>query len=402
MKSIVVVLATLLCCLLPQVSSAAVGIAIRTDSTCAIMEAENNKLYCWGSNSQCQTGSTCSNTTLYPTPKLGLTSNVTAVTKYDYGTCVIHSGAVKCWGDNTFGQRGKDPASFGDSGTPNTITNLTTQVLEVVGGYEHVCARTVVGDVRCWGVNTYGQLGDGTFNNHRWIPVTAIATGSAQVAVGGSTTCARMNDGTVKCWGLHHGNASPVGEVLTPTTVSGLTGVTHLAAGDSHFCAVTGGQIKCWGSNAYGQFGNNTTTSSKTPVTTGGHLSSNAVKVFAGLSFTCGLKDESTHPTIPNPARIYCWGRNNRGQLADGTLTDRLSPNYVQTIGNGPVSMAFLGNENVCTLWTPPGQLGRYVCWGDASHKQLGTRSDGTWYEDYRDFPITPYFWGGPYVYTPP
>lgn len=393
------VLVAILCCLVPQAAEAAVGIAIRTDSTCAIMEAENNKLYCWGSNSQCQTGSSCSNTTIYPTPKSGLTSNVTQVTKYDWGTCVIHSGAVKCWGDNTFGQRGKDPSIYGDSATPATIPNLTTQVLSVVGGYEHICATTVASDVRCWGVNTYGQLGDGTFNNIRWIPVVAIATGAAQVAVGGTTTCARMNDGTVKCWGLHHGNASPAGEVLTPTTVSGLTGVTDIAAGDSHFCVVTGGQIKCWGSNVYGQFGNNTTTSSKTPVTTLGNLSSNALRVYAGLSYTCGLKDDSGYIPNPSPSRMLCWGRNNRGQLGDGTSTDRLLPNYVQL---GPTVMPFLGNENTCSLLLPTGGInGKYSCWGDNSHKQLGAKQDGTWYENPRELPISFYFWGGPYVYTP-
>jgi alpha-tubulin suppressor-like RCC1 family protein len=142
----------------------------------------------------------------------------------------------------------------------------------ISAGVHHTCAVTSTGGVKCWGPNAKGQLGNNsTTNSPVPVDVTGLSSGVVAVAAGYYHTCAVTSTGGVKCWGYNAkgqlGNNSTT-DSLVPVDVTGLSsGVVAVAAGDNHTCAVTStGGVKCWGNNAYSQLGNNSTTYSPVPV----------------------------------------------------------------------------------------------------------------------------------------
>jgi alpha-tubulin suppressor-like RCC1 family protein len=193
-------------------------------------------------------------------------------------------------------------------------------VAAVAAGYYHTCALTTAGGLKCWGWNVYGQLGDGTTTNRTApVDVVGLTSGVAAVAPGYEHTCALTTAGNLKCWG--NSGSGQLGDGTTtnrtaPVDVVGLTsGVAAVAAGYYHSCALTTtGGVKCWGYNGYGELGDGTTTDRTTPVGVVG-LTSGVAAVAAGRYHTCAVRT----------GNLKCWG-NNVGQLGDGTQTDRWTP----------------------------------------------------------------------------
>ena len=111
---------------------------------------------------------------------------------------------MKCWGSNTDGALGN--GSGAPSDTPVGVSGFSTAGVAIGSGVFYSCALTTATDVRCWGNNSSGQLGDGSTTN-RPTPVTVAGlTSVAHIAVGSSHTCAELLDGTISCWGLNdHG-----------------------------------------------------------------------------------------------------------------------------------------------------------------------------------------------------
>ncbi len=99
----------------------------------------------------------------------GLSSGVTAISVGHRHVCVIHNGAAKCWGDNSFGQLGNDSTT--NSSVPVQVKGLTSAVTAISAGGAHTCAIHVGYPMfpsfrgKCWGLNATGQLGDGTTTN---------------------------------------------------------------------------------------------------------------------------------------------------------------------------------------------------------------------------------------------
>ena len=250
---------------------------------------------------------------------------------------------------------------FGNAGSS------TVQATAVSAGGRHSCARTSegVGGVKCWGSNQYGQLGNGsTSDSSVPVDVTGLTSGVRAIAAGAFHTCALTSAGGVKCWGRNAagqlGNGTTT-DSSTPVDVAGLTsGVAAISAGDEHTCAVTaGGAVTCWGQNGSGQLGDNGSCGQicPTPVAVFG-LASGALAVAAGGAHSCALTSAGA---------VDCWGYNLRGQVGDGTTTERYAPVPVSGLGSGVAAIAAGGNHS-CAVTSGGGAK----CWGWNLFGQLG------------------------------
>ena len=211
--------------------------------------------------------------------------------------------------------------------TPVDVLGLSSGVGAIASGALHTCAVLTSGGLRCWGLNGEGQLGDGSLTQ-RLTPVEVLGLSSGVVAVspGDSHTCALLGSGGVKCWGLNTsyqlGDGSGIRQ-LTPVSVSGLSsGVAAVSSGPVHACALLiSGGVKCWGSNGSGRLGDGSLNMALTPIDVSG-LSSGAASVSSGGQHSCAFASLGI---------LKCWGANSNGQLGDGSTTNRYTP--VATLG---------------------------------------------------------------------
>jgi len=169
-----------------------------------------------------------------------------------YHSCAITAhGGVKCWGANGNGQLGEGTTRA--HLLPVDVVGLTDGVIAMTLGEAHTCTLIAGGRVKCWGQNSYGQLGDGTTTDRRTpVDVVGLGSGVRAIAAGSYHTCAVTGTGGVKCWGTNENGQVGDGSVQRrsiPVDVVGLTGgVQALSAGVGHTCALTmGGGVKCWG-----------------------------------------------------------------------------------------------------------------------------------------------------------
>jgi len=263
--------------------------------TCALTIAGN--VLCWGGGSESQLGND-STTSAQPTPVqvhgTGTTevmSEVVSLNSKRNHTCAVTAiGGVLCWGLNSLGQ-------LGDGGTANRSTPVEvvgvggtgtlSAVSSVSVGLSHSCAVTTSGSVLCWGSQNAGRLGNGLTTNSTVVNPVQVTAGAgpsdagalSQVVSVASTeanSCAVTTTSSVFCWGSgqtgRNGNGS-TGNQGTPVQVRNvnnapaLSGVSALAPGDSHMCAVqTDGSAVCWGEGQTGQRGDNAGTARSWPV----------------------------------------------------------------------------------------------------------------------------------------
>jgi alpha-tubulin suppressor-like RCC1 family protein len=325
---------------------------------CAVTAA--GALQCWGKNNAGQLGDGSSANRSAPAGVSGLTSGVSAVSAGDNHTCaLLSSGAVKCWGENGSGQLGDN--SFIDRSTPVSVVTLSSGISAIAAGGAHTCALTSLGAVKCWGENGFGQLGNNSTTDSS-LPVTVGGlAGSAQaIAAGGSHTCALLAGGALQCWGLNSsgqlGNSSNTSSGL-PQAVTGLgSGALSISAGDAHTCAHTASAAWCWGANWTGQLGDSSTTDRNAPVAVSS-LSNNVSALATGDAHTCALLSGGA---------VQCWGYNGLGELGDGTASDRNAPVAVSGLASAAQSLA-AGGPFTCALLS-----GEAFCWGANDFGQLG------------------------------
>ncbi len=345
-------------------SSGIKAIAAAGRHTCALTDAGGVK--CWGANVNGQLGDGSTTQRLTPVDVVGLSSGIKAIVASGGHSCAVtETGGVKCWGANFSGQLGD--GSTTDRPTPVDVVGLAGGIKAIAAGGGHSCALTEAGGVTCWGDNYYGQLGDGSTAN-RLVPVDVVGLsgGVTAIAAGGAHSCALTAAGGVMCWGFNDRGQLGDGTTtqrLTPVDVVGLSsGIKAIAAGKSdHTCALTeGGGVKCWGMNLYGQLGDGSTTNRSTPADVAG-LSSGIKAIAAGDSHSCALTEAGG---------VKCWGNNFSGQLGDGSTATRLTP--VDVVGlPGAVKAVATGRGHTCALTA----AGGVKCWGANFGGQLGDGS---------------------------
>ena len=257
-------------------SSGVSSIAAGDNHTCAGLAAGG--ITCWGWGTQGQLGANSTASSNVPVAVQGLTAGVAAVeisAGYQHTCATLSDGATKCWGRNNFGQLGIGSLTPSRSVTAVQPVGLGTGTTAVVAGGNHTCV-VQSGAVKCFGLNGAGQLGNGAVVNATSPVAVTGLTGIDAVAAGGSHSCSLATDGGVSCWGLNQEGELGIGDSTvnnssTPRSVTGLTGQIALSAGIQHVCAMAADEsVRCWGLNSSGQLGNGSTTRSFSPVSVAG------------------------------------------------------------------------------------------------------------------------------------
>ena len=345
--------------------------------TCALTTSAG--LYCWGWNmaKQVTDGDAFVVTVPDPVPDA---DGATAVRAGLEHTCVVTgSGMARCWGDRRVGNSVEGlapyfPSPFRDNpiiqvgaGIAHLCGVLASGQAECFGQYLTAdgrfgiygpdllplysdfpmeslsggtgfdCGLSIAGQAHCFGRNQEGQLGDGTTVSDElgvsvregrdsvYIQFRTVAGGLvfSTLAVGLQHSCG-IAAGKAYCWGSNSHGQLGIGATEpsrnVPTVVVGSEHYDSIAAGGQHTCAVASGRVFCWGEDSYGQLGDGRFVG--TPVLAPVAVSSDLLftSVSAGTDHTCAITTD---------AALYCWGRNDSGQLGDGSLTRASVPQLV-------------------------------------------------------------------------
>jgi len=222
-------------------------------------------------------------------------AHILLVSTTSQNVCYVIDGVPKCWGSNSFGQLGNGTTT--DSNTPVAVSGLAG-VTAIANSGQAFCAANSTG-VFCWGNNNSAVFGNGTAFNTSDVPMQAsVLDGNVTQLAGtngmggdASQFCA-IDAGVVYCWGNF--TSTPTEVVLSKPAVS-----VGVGGNPGHACAVLNdGTVWCWGSNANGQLGNGTTTDSSTPVQVSSI--SGATQVGVLYASTCAIASGD----------VYCWGND--------------------------------------------------------------------------------------------
>lgn len=282
----------------------------------------------------------------------------------------------------TGGDTRNSSASSGGAGGSGGDLPGSLGVVQLALGVGHSCARTAAGALYCWGNDGLkGTLGSGSTIMASSVPLQVrdptglgYLAGVTDVAAGLDHTCAILSGGTLVCFGYNIvgqlGNGSSALSSI-PVTVKGvdgqaeLTGVTKVACGSYFTCAIAGDGVYCWG---LGRLGDGTIVGSEVPVRVldadGSGPFKDAVDLAAGQGHVCIRKSDKT---------LHCFGNNANGQLGIGSTMDGLLPAQVNNLAGqagflaGVDEIARSGDSHSCA------RLGGAVaCWGDGGMGELG------------------------------
>jgi alpha-tubulin suppressor-like RCC1 family protein len=262
------------------------------------------------------------------------------------GCAVLDTGALRCWGLGTLGDGSAPPRPYtqavavqlGASARPGDVVGPVENANKVALGRQFACYLNLEGEVFCWGQNDYGQLGisgdqvsgmgscrsaQGSIHcsNHA---VSLGIDGVSDLALGAAHACAIV-DGGIVCWGsneslqVRNDNSN---EILQPTRLSGIEGAEALALGMSHSCArLSNSKIACWGANQHGQLGQTNLDAQDEIIgrVTGPRNVELAQQRFvaSGQHTACSLGPNGT---------LFCWGKMFVGndQTGNARLITRL------------------------------------------------------------------------------
>ena len=352
----------------------------------------------WGENYYGNLGDGTRTDRPSPVPVSALTGVVAISSRFEHSLALKSDGTVWGWGRDDYGQLGDGGSGIGVQRLVPVRASGLTGVVAVAGGQYHGVALTSDGTIWTWGFNGFGALGDGTLTD-RPIPARAVGLAGVRftaIAAGSLHSLALRSDGTVWAWGLN--DFGQLGDGTTtnrsaPVAVSGLTNAVAIAAGDDFSLALKNdGTVWAWGTGAEGQLGDGTTTQHRAtpapvsglggvaaiaachesslalmsdgtvsawgyPIIGDGSLSQRLTPVpVSGLTgafaIACGWE---VSLALKSDRTVWGWGFNSKGELGDGTTTMRLTPipvgglTGVLAIAGGETDSLFLKGDG--TVW---------------------------------------------------
>lgn len=355
-------------------------------------------VYCWGYNQDGKLGNNLTTWSDIPvavlTPRDGSKSKYTSVSSGGRHTCGLTSdGTAYCWGNNEYGELGNNSTT--NSSIPIVIADSTDgnvlRFSDISAGENHTCGLTLTGKAYCWGYKMTSVIADQFQKKPVAAPVLANGTSLsfASISAGNNHTCALTKTGAAYCWGDNYQSKLGISSTISPDVLVAVSAPLNSAslkflsidAGNSHNCGVAvGGSAYCWGSNENGVLGNSNSKESGNPVvvTDKGKQTISFLSISAGGRHTCVLSTSY---------KTYCWGRNDYGQLGNGTAQNSSTPIAVLPPSNTtnpstqtttvpskskPVFSSFtVGIEHICGLTAK----GVAYCWGNNKYGQLGNNS---------------------------
>lgn len=322
-----------------QVDGAIDWAAISSGDSHACATNNTNHLYCWGNNSYGQLGQ--GDTLAETIPALiGATSNWLGISVGGNHTCAIQDDdSLWCWGNNSAGQLGIGTTSHQPN--PQLISHIDELGWHSVSsGKDHTCAIDSEFIGHCWGLNEFGQVGNGIALSTETAKRFDESENWDSIDSGTLHSCGLKNDPfdttskTLWCGGINNFGQLGIGSTANqsaPLQIKGpdttLENWQHVSTGHYHSCAITAaGALYCWGRNSHGQLANGNTTdipanwSLQTPIT---QDADDWTTVAVGASHSCGIK---------NTDELWCWGDNATDQMGNNAATKPSQTSPIQVM----------------------------------------------------------------------
>lgn len=348
----------------PSVQVAAAPGSLGGNHSCSIMK--DSKLYCWGANNRGQLG--IGSTTTQNSPNL-----VDGSTQYqfvasgDEHTCgVTDQSQIKCWGYQSSGRLGNGSTRNSNVTSPEII-DVGVLYAYVSTGNTHSCGITIFGELKCWGDNASGQLGDGSTRTRSRPVVIDAGTSYKKVVTGLDFTCGLTLGGDIKCWGenssrqLGDGSTTDRREPVSIGSGNSFKNI-HTSSGNTFACAIDrSDKMYCWGDGSSFQLGQGQNSALGVPTLVDAETS--YVGLGLGTQSSCGITSEQG---------LRCWGLNTSGQLGDGGNANLQVATDV-VIGLG-VIWSQAGGAHRCSLFSD----GHLACTGLGVSGQLGLGSSNS------------------------
>jgi alpha-tubulin suppressor-like RCC1 family protein len=331
-------------------------------------------LACWGNNSHGQLGNGSLDSVDSPTLTSPLPTGTAAIglAAGESFTCArITGSAVTCWGSDQYGKLGNGSSTSNVLSPPPAVTlPAPGTASRLATGDDHACVVLTDGNVSCWGDDYYGQLGNGAAAGSVAAPPAGFSIGGVASAItaGSGHTCAAQTNGDVRCWGDDAfgqlGDGVAASDLTSPSTPLALPApgdANRVAAGRYHTCALlTDGKITCWGSNSRGQLGRTGASQyvPPSPIVLPGP--GTAVDVDTGSYHSCALLTDST---------VACWGTSSAAGI-DTVNFFESAPTLVALPAPGTATAISTGDDHTCAVLTD----GKITCWGSDLY---GERGDG-------------------------